>query len=146
MYREAREDHTRDGITYLRNKPQGPQGPPYFAPATNNGHCTRVSCEYASAIYVCNDNEHSGVRIPLATVADYVEAVLGDADERCNFLDKNYEDSGFSKQVVWGQAFDVNDWLVFVSFSSFSECPCLFFLSLPRLPSLQLVFHLCSAY
>lgn len=114
MYREAREDHTREGMTYLRNKPQDPLGPPYFGPGTNDGHCTRVSCEYESAIYVCNDSEDHGVQIPLATVADYVEVVLNDTDKRCNFLDKNYEHSGFKKQVVWGQAFDVNDWSVFL--------------------------------
>lgn len=109
MYREVRTDHTDDGIAYLRGKPQDPNGAPYFGPKTNHGHCTRVSCEYASAIYVCNDDDH-GVQIPLGTVADYAQAVLDDDDTRCSFLDMNYEGSGHSKGVVWGQAFDMNGW------------------------------------
>ncbi|KAK7733662.1 hypothetical protein SLS53_008128 [Cytospora paraplurivora] len=109
MYVEARVDHTNDGIDYLRHKPQDPLGPPYFPPRTNGGHCTRVSCEYASAIYLCNDNDH-GVQVPTGTIADYVQAVLDDGGERCHFWDGDYGGTGFSKDVVWGQAFDANGW------------------------------------
>lgn len=122
MYVAVRVDHTDDGISYLRNKPQDPLGPPYFPPHTNNGHCTRVSCEYAAAIYLCNDNDH-GVQVPTATIADYAQAVLNDGGYSCHYWDSDFGGSGLEKDVAWGQAFDVNGWLVFLfpfcSFFSF---------------------------
>lgn len=122
MYVEARKDHTEEGVSYLRNKPQDPLGPPSFGAHTNDGHCTRVSCEYASGIYVCNDNDDA-VRVPLGTVADYAQAVLDDPDAGCNFVDKSYEGSGAARPVVWGQAFDVNGWLVLVLSGPFPPPP-----------------------
>ena len=67
---------------------------------------------------MCNDNGH-GVQTPLGTIADYAQAVLDDPDWRCNFVNGDYGGSGISKDVVWGQVFDVNGWLVFAFSLSF---------------------------
>ncbi|KAI3393125.1 hypothetical protein diail_4693 [Diaporthe ilicicola] len=106
MFVDARTDFTEQNIKYLRGKGSGA---PYFGPGTNGKHCTRVSCEYASGIYVCNDNGF-GVAVPLATIADYAQAVHDDTDKRCNYFVKNYRGGTDDKWVTWGQAFDANGW------------------------------------
>ncbi|KAK2611820.1 hypothetical protein N8I77_005143 [Diaporthe amygdali] len=106
MFLEARADFTDNGIKYLRNKNTAD---PLFGPKTNGKHCTRVSCEYASGIYVCNDNDF-GVRVPLDTLADYAQAVRDDPDKRCNYHVKQYKGGKDDEDVTWGQAFDANGW------------------------------------
>lgn len=110
MFLGARADFTDDGIKYLHNKDKGPA---YLGPNTNGKHCTRVSCEYASGIYACNDNDHA-VQVPLDTLADYAQAVRDDTDTRCNYFVEHYKGGSKDKWVTWGQAFDINGWLVFV--------------------------------
>ncbi|KAL1854416.1 hypothetical protein Daus18300_011435 [Diaporthe australafricana] len=112
MFLEARRDFTDQNIKYLHDKEKGPA---YLGPNTTGKQCTRVSCQYASGIYACNDNDHA-VQVPLDTLADYAQAVREDTDTRCNYLVKNYKKGKLDKWVSWGQAFDINGWNVIVGF------------------------------
>lgn len=111
MFREARKDFTQGNIAYLRRKADRP--PITLGANTNGKHCTRVSCQYASGIYVCNDNDHD-VQVALGTVADYAQAVLDDPRKECNWHEEYYEGGGDAEDVTWGQAFDANGWYVLV--------------------------------
>lgn len=109
MFREARKDFTQGNIAYLRRKADRP--PITLGANTNGEDCTRVSCQYASGIYVCNDNDHD-VQVALGTLADYAQAVLDDPREECNWHEEYYEGGGDAEDVTWGQAFDVGGWYV----------------------------------
>lgn len=110
MYLEARKDFTKQSIDDLRSKNHAIT----LGANTNHGNCTRVSCEYASAIYVCNDNGHD-VEVELGTVADYAQAVVDDPRKECNWHVEHYKHGKDAADLTWGQAFDVNGWLVWPS-------------------------------
>lgn len=113
MFREARKDFTLENIDYLSGKDHGGPGA-YLGALTNGKNCQRMSCQYASGIYVCNDNDHA-VNVPFATLAAYAQAVADDPRKECNWHKDHYEGGTDGQDLTWGQAFDANGWLVFGS-------------------------------
>ena len=108
MFREARKDFTQQNEDYLRPLDNG--GPGAYLGANANGKsCERVACQYASGVYVCNDNDRA-INVPYGTIADYAQAVLDDPSDKCNWRAENYEGGLFDVDVTWGQAFDANGW------------------------------------
>lgn len=116
LYREARRDFTQQNADYLRKITNGGVGA-YLGPFTNGNNCQRMACEYASGLYVCNDNLFA-INVPWTTLADYAEAVMNDPRQECNYHIDHYEGGHKGQDVTWGQAFDANGWLVLdLSFS-----------------------------
>lgn len=110
MFKEARKDFTLQNEEYLRGLNNGGVGA-YLGANTNGDKCQRMSCEYASGIYVCNDNDRA-INVPFATLADYAQAVVDDPREECNWHEEHYQGGTDGEDVTWGQAFDANGWLV----------------------------------
>lgn len=119
MFKEARKDFTLQNEEYLRGLNNGGVGA-YLGANTNGDRCQRMSCEYASGIYVCNDNDRA-INVPFDTLADYAQAVVDDPREECNWHEEHYQGGTDGEDVTWGQAFDANGWSVgdfVLSFSS----------------------------
>lgn len=110
MFREARKDFTLQNIDYLRPKDHGGPGA-YLGALTNGKNCQRMSCQYASGIYVCNDNDYA-INVLFTTLADYAQAVVDDPRKECNWHEDHYEGGKDGEDLTWGQAFDANGWLV----------------------------------
>lgn len=110
MFKEARKDFTLQNEDYLRGLNNGGVGA-HLGPHANGDKCERVSCQYGSGIYACNDNDHA-VNVPFATLADYAQAVVDDPREACNWHEEHYQGGTDGEDVTWGQAFDKNGWLV----------------------------------
>lgn len=69
---------------------------------TNGKDCARVSCQYSSAVYACNDNDHA-VDVAPGTMADYAQAVLDDTRKECNFHDAHYNGGNLDVDVTCRQ-------------------------------------------
>lgn len=110
MFKEARKDFTLQNEDYLGGLNNGGVGA-HLGPHANGDKCERVSCQYGSGIYACNDNDHA-VNVPFATLADYAQAVVDDPREACNWHEEHYQGGTDGEDVTWGQAFDKNGWLV----------------------------------
>ena len=117
MYREARKDFTLQNADYLRGK--GGCCGAYLGANANGKNCQRMSCQYGSEIYVCNDNDYA-INIPWDTLADYAEAVVNDPRKECNWHEDHYEGGTKGQDLTLGQAFDANGWLVLGLLSSLS--------------------------
>lgn len=110
MFREARKDFTLQNIAYLGDLDHGGPGA-YLGAHTNGKNCERMSCQYGSGIYVCNDGDRD-INVLYATLAAYAQAVVDDPRKECNWHEEHYEGGTDGADLTWGQAFDANGWLV----------------------------------
>lgn len=130
MYNRATAVHIQTGISYLRGKGREMNHPNLFKALTHYGQCSRVSCSWKSAIYVCNDNPYD-IEVPLGTVADYAQA-LSEHPE-CHYKEgANY--------YVWGQAFSKDGWSVCPHQPCFSLLFCLAVNTLSPYPGIPSLF------
>ncbi|KAG6354221.1 hypothetical protein INS49_004825 [Diaporthe citri] len=94
MSREARKDFTLQNIEYLGGLDHG--GPDHGGPGaylgahTNGKNCERMSCQYGSGTYVCNDGD-GDLNVLYATLAAYAQAVVDDPRKECNWHEEHYE-------------------------------------------------------
>ncbi|KAK3321678.1 hypothetical protein B0H66DRAFT_178914 [Apodospora peruviana] len=90
-----------DGIKYLRGVPGSPANGP------GPGACGRVSCSWKSAIWWCNDNDHTYTLNSFGDIANCAAGIL----EHCSYVEKNWE-------YVIGMNFMPNNWNCIVRFDS----------------------------
>lgn len=89
---------TLDGINYLRNLTGQPGNKP------GPGSCGRISCEWYSAIYWCNDNDQEKTLDSWGKIADAAE----DITRQCFWYDRS------KSLMTGGQIFEPGGWNVIV--------------------------------
>lgn len=97
---------TLDGIDYLTNltgKPALPPGP---------GYCSRVSCEWGSSIWWCNDNDE---RKELGSWSEVTAAAV-DISRQCFWTTRKQE------MVTGGQIFQPGGWNVVIRHDGDKHC------------------------
>jgi hypothetical protein len=95
-YRGASRDRTQSNIEYLQRH-GGECGA-----AAGPKICTRVACQYSSAIFVCNDNDHA-VGPHCSDVVDLAQDILNSCTYRNG---RNHE--------TQGQEFNTDGWNVVI--------------------------------
>ncbi|KAK7917539.1 hypothetical protein PG985_011147 [Apiospora marii] len=99
----AWKKYIKDGVNFLRNF----KGVCASAPLTTAVDCTRVSCSWASGIYLCNDSAGKWAMPPCSTIADYAEQIM-------NKCDWSVPDLLTSDKMCQGELWDDDDWHVYV--------------------------------
>ncbi|KAK0119329.1 hypothetical protein ONS95_008171 [Cadophora gregata] len=93
-WNRANQGAIREGIAYLRRGS--------MACWINPHSCSRISCSWDSAIYLCNNNNYRFGH-PCFQIADYAQAIL----DKCQ-----YKKNLWADKEVGGQAWDILNWNV----------------------------------
>ena len=70
-------------------------------------NCQRVSCSWASGIYLCNDSTEKWASPPCATIADYTQEII----DKCQW---SAPDLFTSDKLTQGELWDDGGWHVYV--------------------------------